>query len=48
MFEATIDPLVNARCVALSMSLEDLALPGIRDVVPSYNAVTVHFDPTGH
>ncbi len=44
-FERTIDPLVNARCIALAMSLEGLALPGVRDVVPSYNAVTVHFDP---
>jgi inhibitor of KinA len=43
--EGTIDPLVNAQCVALATSLERLALAGVRDVVPSYNAVTVHFDP---
>ena len=35
-----IDPAVNARCVALAASLEQRARPGIRDVVPTYNAVT--------
>lgn len=45
-FEEKIDPLVNARCVAIAASFEQRALPGIRDVVPTYNAVTVHFDPT--
>lgn len=41
----TIDPDVNARCIAVAGALERLALRGVRDVVPSYNAVTVHFDP---
>lgn len=44
-FAAVIDPVVNARCIALAESLESLTLSGIRDVVPTYNAVTVHFDP---
>ena len=44
-FAAVIDPVVNARCIALAASLETLALRGVRDVVPTYNAVTVHFDP---
>ena len=44
-FESGIDPLVNAQCIALARSLERLALGGVLDVVPSYNAVTVHFDP---
>jgi len=44
-FEATIDPAVNARCVALAWSLEHLAMRGVRDVVPTYSAVTIHFDP---
>lgn len=44
-FAAAIDPVVNARCIALAASLETLALRGVRDVVPTYNAVTVHFDP---
>ena len=44
-FAAGIDVSVNARCIALAASLEARALPGIRDVVPTYNAVTIHFDP---
>ena len=44
-FASAIDPVVNARCIALAASLESLALRGVRDVVPTYNAVTVHFDP---
>lgn len=44
-FAAAIDPTVNAGCIALAESLERLAVLGVRDVVPTYNAVTVHFDP---
>ncbi len=44
-FASAIDPVVNARCIALAASLESLALRGVLDVVPTYNAVTVHFDP---
>lgn len=44
-FDAAIDPMVNARCIALAKSIEGLAVRGIRDVVPTYHAVTVHFDP---
>ena len=40
-----IDPVINVRCIALADALESLGVPGIRDVVPTYNAVTVHFDP---
>ena len=45
VFEEQIDPAVNARCVAIAGSLEQCARQGIRDIVPTYNAVTVHFDP---
>ncbi len=44
-FEDVMDPVVNAHCIGLAASLESLALCGVRDVVPTYNAVTVHFDP---
>lgn len=42
---AHIDPVVNARCIALADAVEKRGVPGVRDVVPTYNAVTVHFDP---
>jgi inhibitor of KinA len=44
-FEDRIDPLVNARCVAIAFALAQSARRGVRDVVPTFNAVTVHFDP---
>lgn len=44
-FAAAIDPVVNARCIALAAALGKCAVRGVRDVVPTYNAVTVHFDP---
>ncbi len=40
----SIDPVVNDRCVAVASAFETLAFRGVRDVVPTYNAVTVHFD----
>jgi inhibitor of KinA len=43
VFEETIDPAINARCIAIAAALESRAV--FRDVVPTYNAVTVHFDP---
>jgi inhibitor of KinA len=45
MFDEKIDPAINARCVAIAASLEGRPPLGLRDVVPSYHAVTVHFDP---
>lgn len=44
-FAAIIDPAVNARCIAIADTLDGLAIRGVRDVVPTYNTVTVHFDP---
>jgi KipI family sensor histidine kinase inhibitor len=45
IFEQKIDPGVNARCVALASDLEQRRLPGVRDVVPAYHTVSIHFDP---
>lgn len=42
---ASIEPIVNERCIAVAAALENLDLRGVRDVVPTYNSVTVHFDP---
>ncbi len=44
-FEATIDPDVNARAVATAAALRAEAIPGIRDIVPTYRSVAVYFDP---
>jgi inhibitor of KinA len=40
-----IDPSTNARCIRLADALGRMSLPGVRDIVPAYSSVTVHFDP---
>jgi len=44
-FESVIDPLVNARAIALASRLREQAAHGVRDVAPGYSTVGVHFDP---
>jgi inhibitor of KinA len=44
-FAERIDPLVNAIVVATAAAIRAAALPGVRDVVPTYRSVGVHFDP---
>ena len=43
--ESRIDPVINARVVALATGVRAARHPGVRDVVPTYSAVTVYFDP---
>ena len=42
-----IDPTVNARVLRMADEIRRRGAAGIRDVVESYCAVTVHFDPLG-
>jgi len=44
-FEERIDAAINARAIALAASLQAAAIRGVRDVVPTYRAVAVYFDP---
>lgn len=44
-YEARIDPLINARAVALADHLRASAVPGVSDIVPAFRSVTVYFDP---
>ncbi|HQZ39424.1 MAG TPA: 5-oxoprolinase subunit PxpB [Vicinamibacterales bacterium] len=44
-FEAVIDPLVNQYVIDLGGRLEGHAFPGVRDIVPGYCSLGVHFDP---
>ena len=44
-FEQRIDPVINQRAIKLGDRLRARALPGVRDVVPGYCSVGVHFDP---
>jgi KipI family sensor histidine kinase inhibitor len=44
-FEQRIDPLINDRVIQLSSRLTDRLRGVVRDVVPAYCAIGVHFDP---
>ena len=43
--EAVIDTSVNARAIAIAAALRHQRLTGVRDVVPTYRSVAIHFDP---
>jgi KipI family sensor histidine kinase inhibitor len=40
-----IDAEVNARAIAIANAVRRAALPGVRDIVPTYRSVAVFFDP---
>jgi len=40
-----IDPDINAAAVAIAESVQADAIAGVRDIVPTYRTVAVHFDP---
>lgn len=44
-FEERIDPAVNAQAIALADALQTANVPGVRDIVPTYRSVAIHFDP---
>jgi len=43
--ENRIDPVVNETAIALATAIRAAVLPGVRDVVPTYRSVAIHFDP---
>lgn len=44
-FDERIDPVVNRAAIALAAAIQAAAVPGVRDVVPTYRSVAVYFDP---
>ena len=44
-FEDRIDPVINARAVALAHALDVDRVTGVRDVVPTHRSVAIYFDP---
>jgi inhibitor of KinA len=44
-FDERIDAAVNARAIAVAERLQTAGIAGVRDVVPTYRAVAVYFDP---
>jgi KipI family sensor histidine kinase inhibitor len=43
--DPVIDSVVNARAIGIAKVLAATYVEGIRDIVPTYRSVTVHFDP---
>jgi inhibitor of KinA len=43
--ENRIDSVVNDTAIALAKAIQTAAVPGVRDVVPTYRSVAIHFDP---
>jgi inhibitor of KinA len=44
-FEERIDPIVNATTIGCANAIQAAAIPGVRDVVPTYRSVAIYFDP---
>lgn len=44
-FEQVIDPLINQRAIELGRLLRLRAIAGVRDIVPGYCSLGLHFDP---
>ena len=43
--DAVIDPGVNARAIGIAHAIASSRFAGVRDVIPTYRSVAVHFDP---
>lgn len=41
----SVDAEANARIIALAAELEERALPGVREIVPTYRSLLVQYDP---
>ena len=44
-FENRIDPVVNGMAIALAAAIQTARIAGVRDVMPTYRSVGIHFDP---
>lgn len=44
-FGETIDAETNARVIAIAARLEDMAVPGLVDIVPTYRSLLLRYDP---
>jgi inhibitor of KinA len=44
-FGETADPAVNAQVLALDDAIQSRALDGVRETVPTYRSLMIHYDP---
>lgn len=40
-----IDAQINARIIRLASAIEDMAIPGVTDIVPTYRSLLLRYDP---
>src|SRR5260221_13114249 len=44
-FGKPVDPAIHDRVLGLDRALASLALPGVRETVPTFRSLMVHYDP---
>jgi inhibitor of KinA len=44
-FGTTVDPAIHDHVLALDRALVALALPGVRETVPTFRSLMIHYDP---
>ncbi|MGU3496167.1 5-oxoprolinase subunit B family protein [Xanthobacteraceae bacterium A53D] len=44
-FGRAVEPVISDRVLALDAALTALALPGVRESVPTYRSLMIHYDP---
>ena len=44
-FGDEVDPAINARVISLDTILRELALPGLRETIPSFRSLLVYYEP---
>ena len=44
-FGTTVDPAIHDQVMALDRALAALTLPGVREIVPTFRSLMIHYDP---
>ena len=44
-FGSTVDPAINGQVLALDAAFNDARIEGVRETVPTYRSLMIHYDP---
>lgn len=44
-FGSTVDPEINGKVLALDVALKAAGIAGVRETVPTYRSLMIHYDP---
>ena len=44
-FGSTVDPEINGKALALDAALSEARVPGVRETLPTYRSLMIHYDP---